>query len=67
MTAVVSLLFIAMILIDRKITIFFLHLFVTFFGNNYNIGELTSATSTERMTILFSWMPHSLINEKFIC
>jgi len=42
MTALVSLLFIAMIPIDCKITIFSLHLFVYFFGNNYNIGELTS-------------------------
>ena len=25
--------------------------FVYFFGTNYNIGELTSATSNERMTI----------------
>jgi len=50
MTALASLLFIAMIPIDCKITNFSLHLFVNFFDNNYNIGELTSATSKERMT-----------------
>ena len=33
MTALVSLLFIAMIPIDCKVTIFSLHLFVYFFGN----------------------------------
>jgi len=49
MTDLASLLFIAMIPIDFKITIFSLHLFVYFFCNNYNI-ELTSATSNERMT-----------------
>jgi len=50
MTALVSLLFIAMILTDYKITKFSLHLFIYFFGNNYNIGELTSATLKERMS-----------------
>ena len=50
MTALVSLLFIAMIPIDCKITNFSLHLFVYFFGSNYNIGELTSATSKKRVT-----------------
>jgi len=40
----------AMILIDCKIIIFSLHLFIYFFCNNYNIGEPTSATSKERMT-----------------
>jgi len=51
MTTLVSLLFNAMIPIDCKITNnFSLHLFVYFFGKNYNIGELTSATSKERMT-----------------
>jgi len=41
---------------------------LVFFVNKYNIGELTSATSKERMTlIMFSQVPHSLINEKFIC
>ena len=43
MTAPASLFFIAMIPIDCKITNFSLHLF-------YNIGELTSANSKERMT-----------------
>ena len=38
-----------MIPIDCKIYKFFLTL-VYFFGNDYNIGELTSATSKERMT-----------------
>jgi len=47
MTALVSLLFIAMIPIDFKITNFSLHLSVTII---YNIGELTSATPNERMT-----------------
>ena len=51
MTALVSLLFNAMIPIGCKITIFSLHLFVYFFYNNYNIGELTSVTSKERMTM----------------
>ena len=51
MTALVSLLFITMIPIDDKITIFFLILACLLFGNNYNIGELTSATSKERMTM----------------
>ena len=50
MTPIVSLLFIAMIPIDCKIINFSLHLFVYFFSNNYNIGELTNATSKERMT-----------------
>jgi len=50
MTALVSLLFIAMIPIDCKITNFSLHLIVYFFDSNYNIGELTSATSKERTT-----------------
>ena len=51
MTDLVSLLFIAIIPINYKINYkFFLYLFVYFFGNNYNIGELTSATSKERMT-----------------
>jgi len=50
MTALVSLLFITIIHIDCKITIFSLHLFVYFFCSNYNVGELTNATSKERMT-----------------
>jgi len=51
MTALVSLLFITMIPIDCKITNFSLYLFVYFFGNNYSIGELTSTTLKERMTM----------------
>jgi len=47
MTDLVS---IAMIPVDCKITNFSLHMFVYFFCNNYNIGELTGATSNERMT-----------------
>ena len=66
MTALVSLLFIAIIPIDSKITNFSLHLFVSFFKVTVIIfGELTSATLKER--ILFSWVLHPLINEKFIC
>jgi len=48
MTALFSLLFIAMIPIVCKITKFSFYLFVYFFGNNYNIGELTSATLKEK-------------------
>ena len=40
----VSLLFIAMILIDFKITNFSLHLFVYFFVTIIILGELTSTT-----------------------
>ena len=50
MTALVSLLFIAVIPIDYKITNFSLYLvlvFVYFFDDNY---KLVSATSKERMT-----------------
>ena len=56
MTAFVSLTFIAMIPIDCKIKNFSLHLFVYFFCNNYDIGELTNATSKERVitNILFA-------------
>ena len=43
MTALVSLLFIAMIPIDCKITNFSLNLFVYFFNDDFNIGKLTSA------------------------
>jgi len=39
-----------MIPIHCKITNFYLRLFVYFFCNNYNIGELTSATLKESMT-----------------
>ena len=54
MTDLVSLLFIATIPIDFKITKFSLHLFVYFFCNNYNnfdeLASVTSATSNERIT-----------------
>ena len=41
---------------------FSLYLFVSFFGNNYNIGELTSATSKERMTINIIFVGATPIN-----
>jgi len=50
MTDLVSLLFIAMIPIDFKITNFSLHLFVYFFITIIIFGELTSTTSNERIT-----------------
>ena len=50
MTALVSLLFIAMIPIDCKVTNFSLHLFVYFFSTIIIFGKLISATSKERMT-----------------
>jgi len=51
MTDLVSLLFIAMIHIDFKITNFCLRLFVYFFVTVIIFGgELTSATSNKRMT-----------------
>ena len=53
MTALVSLLFIAMIPIDCKITNFSLYLFVYFFSRIIIFGELTSATSDERMPVSF--------------
>ena len=64
-----SLLFITTTPIDCKITISSLYLFVNFFGDNYNIGKLTSPTSQKkRMTKTSSLqVPHPLINEKFIC
>ena len=48
MTVLVSLLFIAMILIDCEITKFSSHMFVYFFGNNYNIVEFTHSTSKKK-------------------
>jgi len=48
MTALVSLLFITVISIDCKITNFPYTCLFTFFGNSYNIGELTSATSKKK-------------------
>jgi len=50
MTALVSLLFIAMILIDCKITHFTYTCLFTFLVTIIIFGELTSATSKERMT-----------------
>ena len=50
MTALVSLLFIAMIPMDCKLQIFPYTCLLTFFSNDFNIGELTSATSKERVT-----------------
>jgi len=69
MTALVSLLFIAMIPIDCKITNFSLNLFVYFYSTIIIIfGELTSTTSNKRMTqILILQVSHPSINEKFIC
>ena len=56
-----------MIPIDFKITNFFLHLFAYFFVAIIIFGELTSATSNERMTtnIIFAGAT-PIINEKFI-
>jgi len=56
MTDLVSLLFIAIIPINYKINYkFFLYLFVYFFGNNYNIGELTVPLQKKQLSqILFS-------------
>jgi len=51
MTDLVSLLFIAMIPIESKITNFSLHLFVYFFVTIIIFGELTSTTSKERITM----------------
>ena len=69
MTALVSLPFITMIPIDYKITNFpYIYLLVYFFGKNYNIGELISATQKkERPQIFLLLVPHPFINEKFIC
>jgi len=62
MTDLVSLLFIAMIPIDFKITNFSSHLFVYFFVTVIIPGELTSTTSNERMTINIIFMGATLIN-----
>jgi len=68
MTDLVSLLFIAMIPIDFKITNFSLHLFVYFFLYNYNmlVNSQAPLQMKECPRILFSRVPHPLINEKFI-
>jgi len=59
MTDLVSLLFIAIIPIDFKIT---LNLFVYFFATIIKFGELTSATSNERMTMDIIFMGTTPIN-----
>ena len=64
MTDLVSLLFIAMVPIDFKITLICLLFFVTIII----FGELTSTISNKRMTTdIISQVPHPSINEKFIC
>ena len=50
MTALFLYFFITMILVDCKITNFYLYFFINIFGNKY-ICEYTSATSKERMTM----------------
>ena len=62
MTALVSLIFIAIIPIDCKLQIFPYNCLFTFLVTIIIFDELTSATSKER--VLFSWVPHPLINEK---
>jgi len=47
MTALVSLLFITMILLIVKLQIFPYTCLFTFFSNNYDIGELTSLQKKE--------------------
>jgi len=65
MTDLVSLLFIATIV---KLQIFPYTCLFTFFVTIIIFGELTSATSKERMTTnIILRVPHPLINEKFIC
>jgi len=63
MTDLVSLRFVAMIPIDCKITKFSLHLFVYLFLVTIIIfGELTSATSKERMTMNIIFVGATPIN-----
>jgi len=57
MTTLVSLLFIAMIPIDCKITNFSLHLFVYFLVTNIIFGELTSTTRMTTNTIFADATP----------
>ena len=54
--------FSTMIPIDCKITNFSLHLFDLLFGNNYNIDELTNATSKERITMIIIFADGTLVN-----
>jgi len=42
--------------IQSQLQIFPYNCLFTFFGNNYNIGELKSATSKERMTTIIICM-----------
>ena len=65
MTDLVSLLLIALILIDCKITNFSLYLFVYFFGEDNNIGEFFRRKNDHEY--YFFRVPHPLINKKFIC
>ena len=51
-----------MIPIDCKIKFLSLYLFANFFGNNYNIGEFTSAASKERMTTSINFASATPIN-----
>jgi len=62
MAGLVSLLFIAIIPIDCKITSFPYTYLFNFLSNNYNIGELTSATSKERMTMNIIFVGATPIN-----
>jgi len=68
MTDLVSLLFVAMIPIDCKITIFSLCLFVYFFVTIIILVNSQAPLQTKEWPrILFLQVPHPLINEKFIC
>jgi len=62
MTDLVLLLFIAIIPIDFKITNYSLHLFTFFFVTIIIFGELTSATSKERMTTNIIFVGATSIN-----
>jgi len=63
MTALVSLLFIAMIpILIVKLQIFPYTCLFTFFGNHYNISELASDTSKERMTTNIIFVGATTIN-----
>ena len=62
MTDLASLHFIGMIPIDCKNYKFFLTLVYLLFCNNYKIGELTSATSKERMNTNIIFVGATSIN-----
>ena len=51
-----------MLQLIEKLQFFSLYLFAYFFGTNYNIGELTSATSNKRMTTNNIFAGATLIN-----